>query len=137
MHKLWKVFDESTIEVDEAYECTNILEALGCRPGSDSFDLDRVYWDESGANDEAKILNLVLLKGAFLEPKIEIVLFKVLKNLVNNFLIFSDVIGPDENVIKINGYFAFRNKIGENGIHKCLKCSVWVSETAEHDFQFE
>ena len=43
MRKLQKVFDESTIEVGEAYEGTNIFEALGSRPGCDGFDLDRVH----------------------------------------------------------------------------------------------
>ena len=43
------------------------------------------------------------------------------ENFVYDFLMFGDVAGPDENVIELNGNFAFRDKIGENGVHKCLE----------------
>ena len=45
--KLREVFDESTVEVGEADEGTDIFQALGCRSGSDGFDFDRIHGDRS------------------------------------------------------------------------------------------
>ena len=43
------------------------------------------------------------------------------EDFVNDFLVFGNVTRPYKNVIEINGYFAFRDKIGEDGVHKCLE----------------
>ena len=48
-------------------------------------------------------------------------LLEMFENFVNNFLMFSDVARPDQNAIKLDSYFAFCDKIGKNGVHKCLE----------------
>ena len=49
--KLREVFDESTVEVGEADEGTDIFQALGCRPGGDGFDFDRIHGNRSGSDN--------------------------------------------------------------------------------------
>ena len=46
---------------------------------------------------------------------------EMFENFVYDFPMFGDVARLDENVIEINGYFAFHDKIDKDGIHKCLK----------------
>ena len=88
-------------------------------------------------DDKSEVVNLVLLEGAFFRPEIEIVLLETFEDFVYDFLMFGDVARSDENVIEINGNFAFRDEIGENGVHKCLERGGRVSETEEHNFRFE
>ena len=50
---------------------------------------------------------------------------------------FGHVARPDENVIEIDGNFALRDEIGEDGVHKCLERGGRVCETEEHDFRLK
>ena len=72
-------------------------------------------------NDESEVINLILLEGAFFRPEIEIMFLESLENFVYDFPMFGDVARLDENVIEINSYFAFCDKISKNGVHESLK----------------
>ena len=88
---LREVSDEPTIEVGELNEISNFFEVFGCRPGSDNFNFNQVHADFTRVDNQSEVLNFSLFEFAFLGLKVQIVLLKTTKNLVDNLAVLLEV----------------------------------------------
>ena len=56
---------------------------------------------------------------------------------MRDFTMFLKVSGVDQNVVKINGYFAFRNEVCKDVVHHVLESGRGIGHSEEHDGWFE
>jgi hypothetical protein len=134
---LGEVFDKASVEVDKPDETSDFFEFCGWGPIFDGLYIDWVHENFAGTDDQSEIVNMGLLKFALLGSEIEIVFFKMAKNLVDDLLMFVKSSAPNKDVIEIDCNFDFSNQICEDGIHQYLESSGQVDEPKEHDTGFK
>ena len=50
---------------------------------------------------------------------------------------FGDILGEDEDVVQVDDHLSFGDKIGEDGVHHCLKGGQAVAQAEQHHQGFE
>ncbi|SRR5258708_10598720 len=115
-----EVTDELPIEVHKAKEGLDLLYLCQGRPFHDSADLHQIHGDVVFQDDQSKVLNLLLLKLAFLWLEKQPPLSEGSKDLADDPLVFREGMGVNEDII-----------------HHCLEHCGGVTQSKKHDSWFK
>ena len=88
-------------------------------------------------DDDAKVLDRELIKGAFFRFEVEVVSSKAGKDIVSQLVEGGEVIMEDEDVVKVDNEVVLVNEVRKNRIHKGLEGGRRIAEAKGHDKGFE
>ena len=125
--------NKTSVKVDKADEGLDFLFALWDWPFRNSCDLHRIHLNVVIGDDDSKVFNPGFLKLTFLFPKLEFVRPQTFHDHPGDTLMFRQILGEDQDVIKIYTDHTLSNKIFENLVHHGLEGGRTVSESEVHD----
>jgi hypothetical protein len=88
-------------------------------------------------NDDAKVLDVLLLKIALVVSQIELVLLHALQDDATDATMFLFGLGEDEDVVDVDAYDALENQILEDLVHHGLERHRGVGQSEVHDKGFK
>ncbi|KAF8235155.1 hypothetical protein L208DRAFT_1258496, partial [Tricholoma matsutake] len=124
------ILDKTLIEIDEAQERLHLFLIRGRQPSCDPIHLDRIHLHLTLRDNQAKVLDLGLLKLALVLTKVEF-------DEARDATVLFNCVSEDEDVVKIDADNAFKDEVMENVIHHGLKGGRTISKAKEHDKQFK
>ena len=104
--QLPEVLDEAAIEVGEASELTHFRGARGCLPIYYRLDFSRIHAHLSMPDNNAQVLGFLDLELALFWFKVEIPFNQSSKYFADHRPMFVEVVGVDQDVIKVDSNFA-------------------------------
>jgi hypothetical protein len=112
------------------------VEVFWRAPLGNGFNLLRVHGHTIPSDNQSQVGNLLLVKLAFVRPKMQSHLSQFLKHSTDMYLMFSHGIVIDQDVAKVG-----RNKVVEERskdiVDKMLECRRGFGESKGHDKRFE
>jgi len=88
--------------------------------------------------DEAKVFDHGLFKGALLCLEVEMVLAEDVKDSYYNLvMLFFSLTAENKDVVHVDGHYPFVNELFEDVIHHCLEGGVDFCQANEHNQGFK
>ena len=98
----------------------------------DSSNLDEIYRNLILQDNQAEVLNLLLLEFIFLQMKEQLMLHQDLKYPLDSSCIFFHSSSKNENVVQVDNYNTFCYKVLEDVVHHYLEYGWTVSHTKKY-----
>ena len=133
-----EVRNEGSVEVTEAEEAADVLDAGGGRPLRNALYFDRVHMDRTIADNHTKILHFLFVELAFRRFEEQAQFLEFGEPFVDNGFMFCFCsVGMDHDVVHVDRPFPLIYEFHELIVHHRLKCRGGIRQAEEHDRGFK